>query len=150
MEKKEYLNEEKYQESNRKIKKVGKIIIIIGLCMMIFGAILIVIGLINAGTEFTSGLQDSSSINPIGFIGGIGGAFIGFSISGTGTIVTVIGLVVRFLIGNRREIAAYTAQQSMPVAKEEIEKMSPSVGKAAKDVAKGVTEGIEEAKKGKK
>ena len=36
----------------------------------------------------------------------------------------------------RREILAYTAQQVMPVAQEGIEKMAPSIGKVAGEIAK--------------
>ncbi len=61
-----------------------------------------------------------------------------------------------YLISKGREILAYTAQQTIPVAQEGIEKMAPSIGKAgdeivkkvapafgeiAKEVAKGIKEG---------
>ena len=38
----------------------------------------------------------------------------------------------------RREILAYTAQQVMPVAQEGIEKMAPSIGKVAGEIAKNI------------
>ena len=39
------------------------------------------------------------------------------------------------------------AQQQMPVAKESIEKMAPSAGVAAKEIAKGVKKGLKEEDK---
>ncbi len=55
-----------------------------------------------------------------------------------------------FLTAKRRKIMAFTAQQTMPVAQEGIEKMSPTIGKASKTIAKGIVEGIKEAKKDRK
>ena len=48
------------------------------------------------------------------------------------------------MISKQREIAAYTAQSGMPLAQEGLEKMSPSIGKAAKEIAKGVKEGLKD------
>ena len=50
-----------------------------------------------------------------------------------------------FMVAKRRHILAFSAQQVMPVAKEGIEKMAPTVGGAAKEIAKGIKEGINEA-----
>ena len=56
--------------------------------------------------------------------------------------------MVRFLIGNRREITAYTAQQTIPVAKEIVDETTPTMAKAAgtigKEIAKGIAEGLKE------
>lgn len=53
-----------------------------------------------------------------------------------------------FMFTKRREILAFTAQQVIPVAKEGIEEMTPTIGKAAgtigKEIAKGITSGIKE------
>lgn len=43
-----------------------------------------------------------------------------------------------------RQISAYMAQQQMPIAKESIEKIAPSVGVAAKEITKGIKEGLED------
>ena len=42
----------------------------------------------------------------------------------------------------KREIAAFKAQQNMPVAQEGIEKMAPTIGNAAGEIAKGVSSSI--------
>lgn len=53
-----------------------------------------------------------------------------------------------YLVAKRREIAAFTIQQTMPLAQEGIEKMAPTIGNAAgtigKDIAQGITSGIKE------
>ena len=48
-----------------------------------------------------------------------------------------------YATANGREINAFYAQQQIPVAQEGIEKMSPSVGNAAKEIAKGIKEGLD-------
>ena len=67
-----------------------------------------------------------------------------------------------FVFAKRREILAFQAQQVMPVAQEGIEKIAPTLGKAgasiakemtpvygeaAKEIAKGIKEGLNEADK---
>ncbi len=54
-----------------------------------------------------------------------------------------IGLMLIFM-SKRREIAAFQAQQVMPVAKEGIEKMAPTAGVVAKEISKGIKEGLNE------
>ena len=81
---------------------------------------------------------------------GFGGGFImSFGFHKLGFFVfAVIGLaLVGFggqakLLGNGRNIQAYFVQQNIPVAKEGIEKISPSMGKAAEQVAKGIKKGL--------
>ena len=46
------------------------------------------------------------------------------------------------LTSKRREVNAFIVQQHMPIAKEGIEKMAPSAGVAAKEIAKGIKEGL--------
>lgn len=48
------------------------------------------------------------------------------------------------LTSKRREIVAFSAQQIMPVAQEGIEKMAPSAGVAAKEITKGIKEGLKD------
>ncbi|MGN1312121.1 MAG: hypothetical protein ACI4U4_03815 [Bacilli bacterium] len=51
-----------------------------------------------------------------------------------------------YMFAKRREITAFTTQQVMPVAQEGIDKMAPTIGNAAKEIAKGIKEGISEDK----
>lgn len=72
--------------------------------------------------------------------------YIGASIIGLACMVSGIF----YLIAKRREISAFTIQQTMPITQEVIEKMAPTIGNAAgtigKDIAKGITSGIKEGK----
>ena len=47
-----------------------------------------------------------------------------------------------YMITKRREIMAFTAQQVVPVSKEVIDEMAPSAGKVAKEIARGIKQGI--------
>ena len=49
-----------------------------------------------------------------------------------------------FMFAKRREILAFQAQQVMPVAKEGIDEMSPTIGKAAGEIAKGIKNGLKD------
>jgi len=49
-----------------------------------------------------------------------------------------------FIASRGREIAAFSAQQSVPVGKEVIDEMAPSIGKVAKEVSKGIKQGIKD------
>lgn len=55
----------------------------------------------------------------------------------------MISLAV-YLNSKGREIHAYTVQQSMPINQETMEKMAPTYGKVAKEVASGIKEGMTE------
>ncbi len=66
---------------------------------------------------------------------------------------SMVALIV-YIFGKRREIAAFTTQQVMPIAQEGIEKMTPTVGKAtgtiAKEISKGIKEGLNDKDKDSK
>lgn len=49
-----------------------------------------------------------------------------------------------YIIAKRREITAFQTQQVMPIAQEGIEKMAPTIGNAAGEIAKGITTGIKD------
>ena len=42
---KEFLNEESYQQTNTKVKKIGKVLLIIGVCLLGLGFIFLLCGL---------------------------------------------------------------------------------------------------------
>ena len=146
-EKKEYLNEEHYQNNSKKLKKVGKILLILGISASVVGSLFIIIGVFVLGNTAVSSIasqsiNDSSTVR--GSLGGFGLAALGGFIDSIGFPLIIAGGVTMF-IGHRREITAFTVQQTMPVAQEGIEKMAPTVGSAAKEIAKGIKEGINEA-----
>lgn len=76
------------------------------------------------------------------FISVLGGILI---VAGCGISLSI------YLIAKRRDIAAFTIQQTMPLAQEGIEKMAPTVGNAAgtigKSIAKSIASGIKEGLK---
>ena len=47
-----------------------------------------------------------------------------------------------FMFTKRREIIAFTTQQIMPVAKEGIDEMAPTIGNAVEEIAKGIKNGL--------
>lgn len=52
-----------------------------------------------------------------------------------------------YMTSKKREIIAFNIQQIMPVAKEGIEEMAPTIGKATGEIAKGITSGIKKGLK---
>ena len=53
-----------------------------------------------------------------------------------------------FLFAKQRSILAFQAQQAMPVAKEGINEMAPTIGNVAKEITKGIKKGSNDTKKG--
>lgn len=150
MNKKEYLNEENYNNTNEKVKKIGNVLLIIGLVLLVGGFIFTITGFLGFGSQITNGMEmGQEGINPGSIFSSFGGFALGGFMMAPGLFLTAVGFIVRFLIGNRREITAYTTQQVMPIAQEGIEKMAPTVGSAVgtigKELAKGIKEGIKEA-----
>ena len=121
---KEYLNEEKYQKTNRKVRKIGLTLLIIGGIVFLTCSILIFGNLIdNFGLE-----------GIIGFIW-----ILAFTATGCGAMLLSVSY--------DREISAYEVQQQMPIVKESIEKMAPTYGVATKEIAKGIKEGLNDDEK---
>lgn len=60
-------------------------------------------------------------------------------------IAAVMYSAIVMFIAKRREIMAFTVQQTMPVVQEGAEKFAPTMGTVAKEVTKGIKEGINEA-----
>lgn len=92
--------------------------------------------------EFNSIGKD---IEPEGlFKKGIGGMLIAIGFGLIPPTLIISGML--FLIYKKREIAIFTTQQTMPIAKEGIEKMAPTIGDAAGSIAEGITKGIKKGK----
>lgn len=136
MRKNEYLNEELFQKNNKKVKTAGLIVMIIGLCL-VCAAIFILIS--------ASQMEVPEMGSPDWFEAKkaqTGRTSLGAFMLMPGIFITIVGCMVRFVVGNQRSIIAYQVQQGMPIAQEGIEKMSPIVGNAAKEIAKGIKEGL--------
>ncbi len=136
MAKKEYLNEEEYQKNNKKVKIAGVIVMIIGICLAIAG-----IAVLKSASEMEiphmsdyDWFERRSAQSERSFTGSVMVTF--------GSFLTVVGCMIRFVVANQRKIMAYQTQQAMPIVKEGFEEMSPALGTAAKEIAKGVKEGV--------
>lgn len=124
-ENKEYLTEEQYQKANAKVKWGGRIAIIIGIAMILIGIFVVKVPDMSADGWFQASSTRMFLIFP-------------------GIFITMVGLMVRFIVANQRHIAAYQAQQMRPITQEGIEKMAPSAGVAAKEITKGIKEGLKD------
>ena len=155
-----YLNEENYKKINSKIKMAGRIVIAIAIMLIIAGFIIKVgsmgIEVPKMGSE--NWFEMKSARNHMSF-GGTG--LIMF-----GVWLAFVGCIIRFFVGNRREIMAYSLQTTIPVAQEGIQVMAPTVAEAGatmmktmapamkdvavemapaySEVAKGIAQGIKE------
>ena len=151
-EKTEYLNEEWYQENAKKLKQIGKIVLIIGLVTLVVSFIMIFLVFLGFGRTVTSGIA-SNEIGNVdnaqmakGAFGGIGLVALGGFINFAGLVISAIGGII-MVIAHNREIKAFTTQQIMPVAQEGIEKMAPTIGNAAGTIAQSIALGIKEGMK---
>ena len=59
-------------------------------------------------------------------------------------IATFMIFVSVLTFAKRRHILAFATQQTMPVAKESIDEMAPTIGNAAGEIAKGIKNGLED------
>lgn len=147
MEENKYLNEEQYQKNAKKLKTIAKLLLIIGICILILGFILLILGFISFGNTGMS-IASNTTIDPTqtaqGAFGSLGIFALGGFLDTFGFIITAVGGVL-LLIAHKREITAFTAQQVIPVAKEGINEMSPTIGNAAGEIAKGIKKGLNEA-----
>lgn len=149
MENKKYLNEEDYQRYNAKIKKVGKILLIVGLSLFVVSIGLIIFGAVGFG-------NGAITENEKNILGSMGLFAIGSFMSVFTFALASVGGMCLF-VAHRREITAYSTQQVMPVVKEGVEEMTPTAskvaeemapaaGKVAEEVAKGIKKGLKDEK----
>ena len=89
----------------------------------------------NLDDEYSDFNKDFDSFGSIPFY--MFGAFV--------IIVSASVALSIYFFAKRREIVAFTAQQVMPVAQEGIEKMAPTVGNAAGEIAKGIKKGLKDS-----
>ena len=176
MEQEKYLSEEKYQETNKKVKKTSKILLIIGAILLVIGIIMIITAFVNfknserkAMNSFNNNLtnmfdsynsdddkkfNDSMKETVTSFMTdnsddsftSVGLYALGGFVSSAGFVLLIVGGVMAYM-AHRREITAYTTQQTMPIKKETINDITPTVADAAGAIAKSVSQGFEEGKK---
>ena len=86
--------------------------------------------------EYCSAKNSIDDFASTGFI--IFGVFI--------CIATLMIFSTIIFIAKRRKILAFSAQQVMPIAKEGIDEMAPTIGNAAGEIAKGIKKGLSDEK----
>lgn len=121
---KEYLNEEKYNKIKKVLKTIGFISLSIAIILFVISLFIKVPAIDEPGHFEAETLK--INLRVFSFILGL-----------------MIPMFV-FPIAYGREIRAFQTQQGMPVAKEGIEKMAPTAGVVAKEITKGVKEGLKE------
>lgn len=127
MSQKQYLNEEKYQKMKKIFQTFYLILAIVGIGMVIAGIILLV---------------KNNSVDYINLE-----KIIAYLLILVGVVLTGMSLADLFRHTFTRDIQSYYVQQQMPLAQEGIENMAPSVGVAAKEISKGIKEGLNEVDK---
>lgn len=152
MENEKYLSEERYQKNNKKVRSTGKIVLIIGIVILILGIVAIIFGFTGFGNTFVNGIESADAVDGDdtqmfkGIFGSFGFVALGGFMSFIGFTMTIIGLSL-IITSHRREISAYTTQQSMPIMQEGIEKITPTVADAAGTIAKSINNGINDSNK---
>lgn len=132
----QYLNETSYQKNNKKVKLAGIIVIVIGICLLCAGIITAVSAARLEVPELGEpGWYESESNKN-------NTTFLGLFMVMIGIFLTAMGCKIRFGIGNRRQIMAYRTQEVMPITREGVEKMTPTMRTAAREIARGVKEGF--------
>ena len=122
--KEEYLNEEKFQKTNKKVNVIGIIFLSVGGLTLLGIIIGLLGGLINPYSKYAS-------------ICGVL-AVLSFGLFSVG--------IICFNSSHSRQMSAYMMQQHMPLSQEYIKKMSPSIGTSATEIAKGIKKGMSEDK----
>ena len=123
----EYLNEEKYKKVKKILITIGCISLVIGIGLFIGSFFVKVPAMEQEGWFEARKLQ--STLRFVAFPFGL-----------------MIPLMT-FFIAFGREMTAFSAQQVMPVAQEGIDKMSPTIGNAAGEIAKGIKKGLNDDQK---
>ena len=140
------------KKNNKKVRSIGKIVLIIGIVILILGIVAIIFGFTGFGNTFVNGIESADVVDGDdtqmfkGVFGSFGFIALGVFMSFIGSTMTIIGLSL-IITSHRREISAYTTQQSMPIMQEGIEKITPTVADAAGTIAKSINNGINDSNK---
>ena len=119
--------------------------------MIVLGFLFLILGFTGFGKTGmdAAGTNFDPSQTAKGIFGGLGLFALGGFLDSFGLFVTGIGAII-MIMAHRREITAFTTQQVMPVAKEGINEMAPTIGNAVGEIAKGIKKGLNEADKEEK
>lgn len=138
MEEGKFVNEQNYKNGQKFIKKIRLALIIVGLVLIAGGATLLVFG-----------IQKQNSVG-MGDPGWFDTSSSGMGLCFGGGVMLMLGLacflyaLIATIYAHKREIMAYEASATLPVAGEVVGKAAPVVGKAVGDVVKEVRKGWKE------
>ena len=127
-----YLSEEQYQKANRKIKIAGTIVIVLGLALLGFGIYTLIMSNKIVEPSMTSSNWFSVSSSKMKM------QSMGMFMVIPSIFVIIVGCMIRFVIPNQRQIMAYKLQQMIPLTKEGVEEMTPTMKKVASEITKGI------------
>jgi len=150
-----YLNEERYQKTKKKLQMVALIILLVGL---IGGGLLLYKGITTEKIDKNAlKVEQREEFNQNGYsekyydladqIQKDDPKYFYIIFGVVTLVVTGITSLSIYITTKKREIAAFGAQQMMPIAQEGIDTMAPTVGNAAKEIAKGIKEGLKDEEK---
>lgn len=122
----QYLDEERYQKTSRRLNVISWLMIVIG-----------ILGFIAGGITLFGHLVSFDRMPLVGFGWILCGALFGF------------GMVLH-VHARRREISAYMMQSQMPLVKEGIKEITPAAAEAMKEMAPAAAEAAREITKGVK
>ena len=146
-----YLNEENYQKSRSKLRIIAVILLFLGIAALITGIVLVILGFTTMGTSVVNGFENlDSGKDHTGIVVGMTKTFSltssGFLVGFAGFVLIITGAFI-LTVASRREIIAFTAQQTLPVEREMIDEMTPAVANSAGEIAKSVKKGLKEGEK---
>ena len=151
-----FLNEENYQKTKKKLSSIALVIFIIGL---LIGGLLIFKGITNQREIETKygNLKELSIREEHKKNSEISSNYKYYAFGGMIIFIGGVVSLVLYTTSRGREITAFKLQQMMPLAKEGLEDIAPSIGKAgatinkemassygevAKEISKGIKEGL--------
>ena len=111
-----YVSEKNYKTVRRIFILLYFILLILGICVFLYGLF---------------ALKDGKSIPFVNVF---------LMLCGICLVTMSVGSIVKHAFS--RNITGYYIQQQMPVAKESIDQIAPTIGKAAGEIAKGIKEGL--------
>lgn len=144
MDNQKYLDEERYQKNAKRLKIIGGLVLAIGLVIFLIGIALTFVGFTDFGSN-AANMNLDVEVQAGKVVGSMGMFALGGFLDMVGFGMLAAGAIIIF-IAHKREIAAFTTQQIMPVAKEGIDEIAPTIGNAAGEIAKGITKGVQDAK----
>lgn len=137
---KKYVSDESYKKGQRLLKKIRIILLIVASILIVGGITLIVLGKTKRGSISAGDyewVENYGNANAMIFAGIVMTIF---------SLVCFVYCIYVTVIMHKREIIAFNASATVPVAKEVISEVAPVVGDAIGEIVKGTRKGINDGK----